>query len=105
METNKTITINGVDYKVRSTLRSLFIFERIAEKPFEIKTSLDNFLFLYSVILACNPESVLKWDEFIDALDRDSSIVDRMNEILKDRSEVEKLIEGENTQEEGQKKN
>jgi hypothetical protein len=68
------ITINNKEYKVKYTIRALFIFEQITGKAFEIKTLLDNYIFFYSMILANNPENILDWNEFIDALDSDPSI-------------------------------
>ena len=69
-----TITINNTEYKVKYTIRALFIFEQITGKAFEIKTLLDNYIFFYSMILANNPENILDWNVFIDALDSDPSI-------------------------------
>nr|DAO24987.1 MAG TPA: tail assembly chaperone protein [Caudoviricetes sp.] len=69
-----TITINNTEYKVKYTIRALFIFEQITGKAFEIKTLLDNYIFFYSMILANNPGNILDWNVFIDALDSDPSI-------------------------------
>ena len=69
-----TITINNIEYKVKYTIRALFIFEQITGKAFEIKTLLDNYIFFYSMILANNPDNILDWNVFIDALDSDPSI-------------------------------
>ena len=69
-----TITINNTEYKVKYTIRALFIFEQITGKAFEIKTLLDNYIFFYSMILANNPDNILDWNIFIDALDSDPSI-------------------------------
>jgi hypothetical protein len=68
------ITINGKKYKVKYTIRALFIFERITNKAFKIETLLDNYLFFYSMILANNKENVLDWEEFLDALDSDKDL-------------------------------
>ena len=69
-----TITINNTEYKVKYTIRALFILEQITGKAFEIKTLLDNYIFFYSMILANNPDNILDWNVFIDALDSDPSI-------------------------------
>ena len=69
-----TITINNTEYKVKYTIRALFIFEQITGKAFEIKTLLDNYIFFYSMILANNPDNILDWNVFIDALESDPSI-------------------------------
>ena len=69
-----TITINNTEYQVKYTISALFIFEQITGKAFEIKTLLDNYIFFYSMILANNPDNILDWNVFIDALDSDPSI-------------------------------
>ena len=50
----EAITINNKEYKVKYTIRALFAFEQITGKPFELKTVLDNYLFLYCILLANN---------------------------------------------------
>ncbi|MCH5241788.1 MAG: hypothetical protein J1F67_05120 [Muribaculaceae bacterium] len=100
---NDSVMILGQEYKVKKTVRSLFIFEKMADKPFEVKTMLDNYMFLYSVLLACNPDNVLKWEDFLDAIDEDASIIDRMNELLSDRNELDLLL-NESKGEEGEVK-
>lgn len=99
-----TVKINGEEYKVKNTLRALFIFEEITGKAFKIETMLDNYVFLYSVILASNPERILTWDNFIEALDDDGRIAMAINEILAEAQKVEKLL-GEENDEKGEKKN
>lgn len=105
MDNRKTVRIKGEEYKVKKTIRSLFIYEQISGKGAEVKSTLDNFLFLYSVLLACNPEKALGWDEFIDAIDEDDSLIDRMNRILKDGNAIESLLENGEPGEGGEKKN
>ena len=68
----KTIKINDKEYKVKYTIRALFIYEQITGKPFAINTLMDNYIFFYSLILANNLDDVLEWDTFIDALDADN---------------------------------
>lgn len=80
----KKIKINGKEFGVKYTLRALFIFEQITNKPFEIKTLLDNYIFFYSLILANNIETPLDWDEFIDALDTDKELLDSLTKIVDD---------------------
>lgn len=79
-----TITIKGKEYNIKNTLRTMFIWEQIMQRPFEIKTTQDNFVFLYSLLLANNPDNVISWDEFIDALDEDPSIMLGFNKLLDD---------------------
>ena len=78
-----TIKINDKEYNVKYSIRSMFIFEQIKGEPFGLYTTLDNFIFFYSMIIASNKDCTLKWDEFIDAIDEDPTIVTKMQEVLK----------------------
>lgn len=98
----KKITINGKEYKIKYTIRSLFIFEQITKKPFEMNTLLDNYVFFYSIILA-NNEDVLEWNEFIDALDNDPTIFQQINDAVNQSAKVEDII-GDDDASDGQKK-
>ena len=90
----KTITINGEDYKVKYTIRALFLMEQITGKPFEIKTLLDNYLFFYCMILANNKdkEKILGWDEFVDALDDDKELMKQLTEIQIEEQKKNELL-------------
>lgn len=87
------ITINGKQYRVKYTIRALFIFEQITGKPFEIKTLLDNWVFLYSIILANNPDNFIDWDEFIDALDNDKTLIAELNKLVEDYQTKDSIFE------------
>lgn len=87
------ITINGKQYRVKYTIRALFIFEQITGKPFEIKTLLDNYIFFYSMILANNPDNVLDWDEFLDALDSDKELMAQLTKLVDDYQKKDSIFE------------
>lgn len=91
----KTITINGKEYKLRYTIRALFIFEQITGKPFGVKTLLDNYIFFYSILLANNPDDVISWDEFIDALDSDPQLFHRIGEAVNELAAAQNIGEDE----------
>lgn len=78
----KTININGVDYKIKYTIRALFIFEQITGKSFQLNSLLDNYVFFYSMILANNKDNPLNWDDFINAVDTDPTLFVRMSDII-----------------------
>lgn len=96
----KIINIKNKEYKVKQTLRALFIFEQITGRPFEIKTMLDNYIFFYSVILANNPDNILDWDDFIDALDENPNLLNDFTELNQEQNKVDALFNSE----EGEKK-
>ena len=87
------ITINGKQYRVKYTIRALFIFEQITGKPFEIKTLLDNYIFFYSMILANNPDNVLDWEEFLDALDGDKELLSQLTKLVDDYQKKDSIFE------------
>ena len=100
----KKITINGIEYSVKYTLRALFIWEAITGRTFELKSTIDNYLLFYSILLACNPDNVIEWDDFIDALDNDPTIFAQISSIVADNGKIEKLLSQGTTDEEGKKK-
>lgn len=99
-----TITINNTEYKVKYTIRALFIFEQITGKAFEIKTLLDNYIFFYSMILANNPDNILDWNVFIDALDSDPSIFQQLNQLV-EKEQKKQLLLSDNSEDGTLKKN
>lgn len=99
-----TITIKGKEYKIKYTLRAIFLFESIADKQFEIKSTLDNYLFFYCMIIA-NNEDILSWDEYINALDEEPSLFLKMNEIVLKMNKLDELILGNSNEVNNQKKN
>lgn len=96
----KLITIKNKEYKIKQTLRALFIFEQITGRPFEIKTMLDNYIFFYSVIIANNPDNILDWDDFIDALDESPNILTEFTELNQEQNKVDTLFNSEDSKEE-----
>lgn len=87
-----TITINNKEYKLKYTIRALFIFEQITNRPFEIRNTMDNYLFFYCMLLANNPDNLLDWDEFIDAMDNDASLITQLNQVVVDSTKKNELF-------------
>lgn len=102
----KTIQINGVDYNIKYSIRSLFIFEQITGKPFKIENLLDNYIFFYSMLLACNgdKENIISWDDFLDALDADPQLFTRMNDAVEAQQKKDDLFQKEEESEKDVKK-
>ena len=96
----KLIKINKKEYKVKQTLRALFIFEQITGRAFEIKTMLYNYIFFYSVIIANNPDNILDWDDFIDALDENPNLLTEFTELNQKQNKVDALFNSEDSKEE-----
>ena len=102
----KTISINGKDYRVKYTIRALFIFEQITGKAFKLETMLDSYIFYYSMILANNKDQVLQWEEFLDALDENPKLLQDMEKVMKEEDGKNSLFnDGEESNNSSEKKN
>lgn len=93
----KTIEINGTQYNIKYTIRALFIFEQISGKSFKLDTLLDNYLLFYSMILACNKDNVLSWDDFIDAIDNDPQLLVKLNDAVEAQQKQDAIFNHDDT--------
>lgn len=98
----KTIKINEKEYKIKYTIRALFIFEQIAGKPFAIDSLLDNYIFFYAILLANNPDEMMTWDDFINALDENPEIFAKIADAVNDLGKVDDMMA--KSDDDGQKK-
>jgi hypothetical protein len=85
------ITIKDREYKVKYTIRALFIFEQIMDKPFGISNLMDNYMFYYCMILA-NNEECLSWEEFMDALDEDIELPQKLANVIEQNQKAQELF-------------
>ncbi len=93
----KTIKINDKEYKVKYTIRALFYWEQITGKSFAINTLLDNYLFFYCMILANNPDDVLQWEDFLNAIDNDPTLFTQINATVDESQKKEELFNKEDS--------
>lgn len=100
----KKIKIGKKNYNIKYTVRALFLFEQITKKSFKIETLLDNYVFFYCLILANNKDNVLEWDTFIDELDKNPKLFEKMSKILSDEQKKNELFEDDEDKEDGEKK-
>ncbi|AGB28667.1 hypothetical protein Prede_1347 [Prevotella dentalis DSM 3688] len=104
MENKNVIRINGVDYVLKYTIRALFVFEQLTDKPFQVKTVTDNYIFLYSMILACNPDCTLTWQDFLKALDENPDILNNLSQITADVATKQQMFDKVGEKDNGKKK-
>lgn len=88
----KTINIDGKDYKIKRTIRSLFVYERVFGKTMSIATTEDTFQYLWATIKA-NNEDAPTYEAFIDWVDespfeRNALIIDTMSELALEYAEM-----------------
>lgn len=89
----KTINIKVKDkeYKLKYSIRALFLFERITGRSFELDSFSDQMTFFYCLILASNPDMDLTFEQFIDAIDNNEIDLNQLQEFV--FSEQQKQIE------------
>ncbi len=77
------IKIKGKEYNIKYTIRTLFIFEQITGRSsLKIESVTDEYIFMYSLILANVPDIQLSFDEFINECDIDSTLISRLQQFL-----------------------
>lgn len=100
----KKVNINGKDYQIKQTVRALFLWEQISGRSFEIRNTLDNYLYYYCLILANNKDCELDWDGFLDAVDNDPNLIIELTKAIADISKLEKMFESGEADADGKKK-
>lgn len=90
------VNINGTDYELKYTIRALFLWEQITGRVFEIKNTLDNYLFYYCLILASNKDKEpLDWNDFIAAVDENPRLMNTLVDLMKGVEKKNSLIDTE----------
>lgn len=87
-----TILINGKEYPIKYGIRAMLIQEQITQKPFSLDNMNEQLVFLYSCLLSADNELTLSYDEFLNEIDNDMSIIIRFGEYLAEQQKKEKNI-------------
>lgn len=69
------ITIKDKEIELKYTLRSMIMYENITEQTFNPTTMTDIITYMYCVVIASSKDYSLKFDEFIDYIDDNPSII------------------------------
>jgi hypothetical protein len=78
----KTVVLQGIELKLAYNLRSLFIYEEIAGKPYTGEKTVENYMLMYAMLLANNEAFSLSFDEFINECDADLGLYQVFVEVL-----------------------
>lgn len=68
------ISIENEEYLLKYTIRSLFVYEQITGATFTPDKLLNEYTFMYSVLMANNENFNLQFDEFIVKCDNDENL-------------------------------
>lgn len=86
--------INGVNYVLKYSLRSMFTFEEITGKPFSISTLLDTYCFCYSCIISNPDNQELDFNSFIDWCDEHPETIDEFHKFMDGEIKKRELLGG-----------
>ena len=100
-----TILINGKEYPIKYGIRAMLIAEQITQKPFSLDNMNEQLVFLYSCLLAADNELTMSYEEFLDAVDEDMSIIIRFGQYLAEQQKKEKNILKDNKSKKKKKEN
>lgn len=78
----RQVTIQGKDYKLAYNLRTLFLYEEIAGKPYEGKKTVESYTLMYAMLLANNEDFSLSFEELINECDADLGLFQEFTEVL-----------------------
>lgn len=96
MKEEKTITINGEAYTLRTGMKAIIIFERLTDKPFELKNTTDVLAYVYAAMLAGTPGMKLGFDELLDAFDSAPGLLTEAVNIVTGGTAIDKVMQMSN---------
>lgn len=83
----RTVTIKGVEYNLRYTLRALFIYEELKGEPYSGDKAINSYILLFTMLIANNKDFSLNFEDIIDACDSDPSIFQEFVSVLEEENE------------------
>ena len=69
------LKIKDKEVELKYSIRSLIMFENMAEKSFTPETLTDMITFMYCVVLSSSKDYSLTFDDFIDAIDENPDAI------------------------------
>lgn len=100
------VTVGGTEHVFRYGLKAMFLFEQLADKPFNLERLQDFFIFYFACFLAADP-SFMDGDfgRFMEACEEDALLPSRLREALDSLSQAQSNVDNrESAQDAGGKK-
>lgn len=80
------------EYNLKFGLRSMFIFESITGKTFNISTIFDEYVYFYSCLMSDTNNPALDFDEFINYCDEHPELLKEFDEALIAESKRKEML-------------
>ena len=88
--------IDNKEYKIKMTLKALFVYEELTGKSFNPQNTMEMYMYFYCVILVNNPSFNMTFDDFIDLNDEHPELFKEFEKIAMDYSrKVNQFMNGE----------
>ena len=86
--------INNQNYTPKYSLRSMFVFEEITGKAFEVNTLLDTYVFCYACLISNPDNPSLEFNTFIDWCESHPEVMEEFNEFMRKESRRRETMGG-----------
>lgn len=90
------IKIGEKEWKLKYSIRALFLYERITGKSFEMAGLEDQVVFFYCILLSQNPD-FMTFDEFCDAIDNGELDITELNQFVQEQQQKQDELRKKNT--------
>ena len=97
--------ILGKNYEFKYSLRSMFVFEEITGKSFEVNTLLDTYILAYACIISNTENPSLEFNDFINYCDEHPEVIEEFNKFMTDELNRRELLKKKVTKKKTQGKN
>ena len=98
------LKIKDKDVTLKYSFRSLMLYENIQNKSFTPSTTTDVLVFMYCVIIGSEKDLDFTFDEFLDMIDEDQTLVIKFSEWLTKEINKQNTLSAEEKEEESDKK-
>lgn len=98
------LKIKDKNVTLKYSFRSLMLYENIQNKSFTPSTTTDVLVFMYCVIIGSEKDLDFTFDEFLDLVDEDQTLVIKFSEWLTKEINKQNTLSAEEKEEESDKK-
>lgn len=89
---SRKIKIKEIEYAVQPGMKSIIVFEKITDKPFQIKTTTDLLSYIYSCLIVGSPDKHIEFADMLDAFDENPELFKEATDIVLQRTSLEEVV-------------
>lgn len=83
------VTINKKKITLKYSIRALIMFENITQGEYTHSTLNDSLTLFYCYIMSSVKDYTISWDDFLDFIDKDVSVLQKFNDWLASNKEIQ----------------